>query len=89
MKLIPDFGRALNCASSAARARLIPDAGFTWKRAWSLRLIELAAVSDIILNVVPVVSDWLPWWLTIVLLVGAYVARLLIQNKEPADGDKA
>ncbi|QND16682.1 hypothetical protein HB775_05785 [Rhizobium leguminosarum bv. trifolii] len=68
---------------------MIPDAGFTWKRAWSLRLIELAAVSDIILNVVPVVSDWLPWWLTIVLLAGAYVARLLIQNKEPADGDKA
>lgn len=84
MKLIPDFGRALNCAWSAAHARLIPDAGFTWKRAWSLRLIELAALSDIILNVVPVVSDWLPWWLTIVLLVGAYVARLLIQNKEPA-----
>ncbi|MGO7185279.1 hypothetical protein ACCT14_33135 [Rhizobium brockwellii] len=76
-------------ARDAVARVLIPDAGFTWKRAWSLRLIELAAVSDIILNVVPVVSDWLPWWLTIVLLVGAYVARLLIQNKEPADGDKA
>ncbi|RWX41666.1 hypothetical protein EHH54_05825 [Rhizobium leguminosarum] len=58
-------------------------------RAWSLRLIELAALADIILNVVPVVSDYLPWWLTLVLLGGAYVARLLIQNKEPADGNKA
>lgn len=67
---------------------LIPDAGFTWKRAWSLRLIELAAVSDIILNVVPVVSDWLPWWLTLVLLAGAYAARLLIQNKEAPVADK-
>lgn len=68
---------------------LIPDAAGVYKKAWSLRLIELAAVSDIILNVVPVVSDYLPWWLTLALLGGAYVARLLIQNKEPADGDKA
>ncbi|MGO6684181.1 hypothetical protein [Rhizobium leguminosarum] len=65
---------------------LIPDVGFTWKRAWSLRLIELAAVSDIILNVVPVVSDYLPWWLTLALLGGAYVARLLIQKKEADNG---
>ena len=43
----------------------------------------------IVLNVVPFVSDYLPWWLTLVPLGGAYVARLLIQNKEPADGDKA
>ncbi|MDF0659721.1 MULTISPECIES: hypothetical protein [unclassified Rhizobium] len=76
-------------ARDAVARVLIPDASFTWKRAWSLRLIELAAVSDIILNVVPVVTDYLPWWLTIVLLGGAYIARLLIQNKEPADGDKA
>ncbi|TBC36399.1 hypothetical protein ELH33_15330 [Rhizobium ruizarguesonis] len=68
---------------------LIPDAAGVYKKAWSLRLIELAAISDIILNVVPVVSDYLPWWLTLALLGGAYVARLLIQNKEPADGDKA
>ncbi|MBY3255589.1 hypothetical protein HFO09_07770 [Rhizobium laguerreae] len=73
-------------ARDAVARVLIPDAGFTWKRAWSLRLIELAAVSDIILNVVPVVSDWLPWWLTLALLAGAYVARLIIQNKEAASG---
>jgi len=89
MKLIPDFGRALSCVWSTARAQLIPDAAGVYKKAWSLRLIELAALSDLILNVVPVVSDWLPWWLTLVLLGGAYVARLLIQNKEPSDGDKA
>ncbi|WP_245510361.1 hypothetical protein [Rhizobium leguminosarum] len=88
MKLIPDFSRALNGVWSTARAQLIPDASGVYKRAWSLRLIELAAVSDIILNVVPVVSDWLPWWLTLVLLVGAYVARMLIQNKEAANADQ-
>ncbi|TBC21580.1 hypothetical protein [Rhizobium ruizarguesonis] len=73
-------------ARDAVARVLIPDAAATVKKAWSLRLIELAAVFDIILNVVPVVSDWLPWWLTLVLLGGAYVARLLIQKKEAASG---
>ncbi|MBX4906178.1 hypothetical protein HJA82_02100 [Rhizobium bangladeshense] len=77
-------------ARDAVARALIPDAAATTKSAWSLRLIELAALADIILNVVPVVSDYLPWWLTLALLVGAWVARLLIQpEKEPADGDKA
>jgi hypothetical protein len=75
--------RTLFTSARDAVARvLIPDAADTLKRAWSLRLIELAALADIILNVVPVVSDYLPWWLTLVLLGGAYVARLLIQKKE-------
>lgn len=55
---------------------LIPDAASIFKRAWSLRLIELAMLADIILNLVPVVSDYLPWWLTLALLGGAWVARL-------------
>ncbi|PDS67857.1 hypothetical protein [Rhizobium phaseoli] len=77
-------------ARDAVARVLIPDASGTLKRAWSLRLIELAALADIVLNVVPVVSDYLPWWLTLALLGGAWIARLLIQpEKEPADGDKA
>jgi hypothetical protein len=86
--LVHNWREALNRAWLAVRAHLIPDAGFTWKRAWSLRLIELAAVSDIILNVVPVVSDYLPWWLTLLLLGGAYIARMLIQNKEAPVADQ-
>ncbi|QIG68388.1 hypothetical protein EVB74_053 [Rhizobium phage RHph_Y3_56_1] len=82
--------RTLFTGARDAFARvLIPDAAAVYKKAWSLRLIELAALADIILNVVPVVSDYLPWWLTLVLLGGAWGARLLIQTKEPADGDKA
>jgi hypothetical protein len=57
------------------------------RRAWSLRLLELAAVVDIILNVVPIVSDYLPWWLTLLLLGGAWTARLLAQP-DPKSGDK-
>ena len=69
--------------------KLIPDVGRVLSRAWSLRLIELAAAADLILNVVPYVSDFLPWWLTIVLLAGAWGARLLAQpEKEKADADK-
>lgn len=82
--------RMLITSTRDAFARvLIPDAASVYKKAWSLRLIELAALADIILNVVPVIGDYLPWWLTLALLVGAYAARLLIQKKEPADGDKA
>ncbi|EJC75575.1 hypothetical protein Rleg10DRAFT_5791 [Rhizobium leguminosarum bv. trifolii WSM2012] len=77
-----------SCARDAFARVLIPDAAGVYKKAWSLRLIELAALADIILNVVPVVSDYLPWWLTLVLLGGAYVARLLIQNKEAPVADQ-
>ncbi|TGR32989.1 MULTISPECIES: hypothetical protein [unclassified Mesorhizobium] len=72
--------------------RLIPDVERVLKRAWSLRLIELAAAVDIILNVVPYM-DFLPWWLTLALLGGAWTARLLTQfekdaAKEADDADK-
>ena len=65
-----------------------------WKdvaaRAWSLRLIELAAAADIILNLVPYVADVLPWWVTVALLLAAWAARLISQpEKEAADGNKA
>ncbi|MGZ2429574.1 DUF7940 domain-containing protein [Rhizobium redzepovicii] len=81
--------RTLFTGAHDAFARvLIPDAAAVYKKAWSLRLIELAAVADIILNVVPVIGDYLPWWLTLALLGGAYVARLLIQKKEAPVADK-
>ena len=65
-----------------------------WKdvaaRAWSLRLIELAALADIVLNLVPYVADVLPWWVTVALLLAAWLGRLLAQpEKEAADGNKA
>ncbi|MBB4192807.1 hypothetical protein [Rhizobium aethiopicum] len=75
-------------ARDAVARVLIPDAAAVYKKAWSLRLIELAAAADVILNVVPVVSDYLPWWLTLALLGGAWVARLLIQNKEAPVADQ-
>ncbi len=81
--------RTLFTSARDAVARvLIPDAAATAKNAWSLRLIELAAVSDIILNVVPVVSDYLPWWLTLALLAAAWIARHLIQTKEAPVADQ-
>ncbi len=72
--------------------KLIPDWRRVLRRAWSLRLIELAALADIILNMVPAISDFLPWWLTLALLGGAYVARMLAQPeataKEAENADK-
>ncbi len=67
--------------------KLITDWRRVLSRAWSLRLIELAALADIILNMVPAIADFLPWWLTLALLGGAYVARMLAQpdSKETKD----
>lgn len=68
---------------------LLPDWRRLVRRAWSLRLIEIAAAADLILNVVPFVSDWLPWWLTIALLVAAWGARLIAQpEKEKANANQ-
>ncbi|WP_309475103.1 DUF7940 domain-containing protein, partial [Rhizobium favelukesii] len=67
------------CLPSGEKMKLIPDWRRVLSRAWSLRLIELAALADIILNLVPAVSDFLPWWLTLLLLGGAYVGRMLAQ----------
>ncbi|WP_201269128.1 DUF7940 domain-containing protein [Sinorhizobium meliloti] len=65
--------------------KLVADWRRVLSRAWSLRLIELAALADVVLNVVPFMSDILPWWITIALLLAAWTARLLLQpgaNKE-------
>jgi hypothetical protein len=56
--------------------KLIPDARRVLRRAWSLRLLEAAALAGIVLNVVPSVSEYMQWWLTLVLLGGAYLGRL-------------
>lgn len=68
---------------------LLPNWRRVLSRAWSLRLIEIAAAADLILNVVPFVSDYLPWWLTIALLVCAWGARLIAQpEKEVASANQ-
>jgi hypothetical protein len=69
--------------------RLIPDVRRVISRAWSLRLIELAAIADVILNLVPAISEYLPWWLTLALLAGAWAARLAAQpEKETKNADQ-
>ncbi|KAB1089407.1 hypothetical protein F4V91_08695 [Neorhizobium galegae] len=78
----------LRRAGSHVRAWLIPDAGSVIKRAWSLRLIELAAVADIILNFVPFIADFIPWWATLALLGGAWIARHVAQPKEKPNANE-
>jgi hypothetical protein len=69
--------------------QLIPDVRRVLSRAWSLRLMELAALADIVINVVPATADYLPWWLTLALLAGAWAARLVAQpEKEQANANQ-
>lgn len=67
--------------------KFIPDVKRVLTRAWSLRLMELAAATDIILNVVPYTSDYLPWWLTLALLGSAWASRLLVQPEKEGDAN--
>ena len=59
---------------------LIPDAGRVLKRALSLRFIELAALANMALELVPYVADFLPWWVPLVLLAFAWGGRLINQG---------
>ncbi|PBB93206.1 hypothetical protein CK215_04310 [Mesorhizobium sp. WSM3864] len=69
--------------------KLLPDWRRVLARAWSMRLIELAFVSNFIINVVPSIADFLPWWLTLLLLGSAWTARLIWQpDKVTTDADK-
>jgi hypothetical protein len=58
--------------------KLVPDWRRVLSRAWSLRFIELA---EIILNMVPAISDFLTLWLTLLLLGGTWVARHVAQSE--------
>lgn len=57
-------------------------------RAWSLKLVGFTAFLEITSNVVPLVGDYVPWWVTVGLLVAAAVARLVKQPQEAPDADK-
>jgi hypothetical protein len=61
-------------------------------RAWSLKLIGFAAFLEIASNIVPLLSDYLPWWATLLVMLTAAGARLLQQPapaQEATDGNKA
>lgn len=57
-------------------------------RAWSMKLMGFAAFLEIAREVVPYVSDYLPWWATVLIIAAGMVARL-IKQPEKADGEQA
>lgn len=50
-----------------------------FKSAWSMKAIGFAAFLEIASNVVPVLSDYIPWWVTVIVLAAAAGARLIKQ----------
>lgn len=68
--------------------KLLPDWKGVLSRAWSMKMIGFAAFIELIQNVVPLVSDYLPWWATVLALGFAAVSRLL-QQPEAEDGKQA
>jgi hypothetical protein len=73
------------------RPRLIPEWRRVLNKAWSIRLVLLAALLSGIELVLPLVQDWFPRYvfggLSFIVTVGAVWARLVAQPKM-SDGDK-
>jgi hypothetical protein len=60
--------------------KLLSDWKSVLKRAWSMKMIGFAAFLEVAQNVVPVIADYVPWWVTVLVLGAAGVARLLSQG---------
>jgi len=53
-------------------------------RAWSMRLIAVAFLLQLVESLIPFIGDYLPRWLTVIVLIAAAVSRLVDQtNLEP------
>lgn len=63
---------------------LIPNWDQVLHRAWSTRLMGLAAALEIAQQIVPYVSDYLPWWLSVGIILAGIGARV-VQQKELTD----
>lgn len=65
--------------------KLLSDWKSVLKRAWSMKLIGFAAFLEVAQNVVPLLSDYIPWWVTLLVIGGAGVARLIKQGGDDVE----
>jgi hypothetical protein len=65
--------------------KLVPQ----WKRvlthAFSMWIVYAAAALGILANAIPYMAPFLPWWVPIVVLIAAPIARILDQGGIDAD----
>lgn len=57
-------------------------------KAWSVKLMGFAAFIEVAQQLVPYLSDVLPWWASVAIILVAFVARLIPQeglSKETPD----
>ena len=72
--------------------KLYDDWRYIARKAWSTRLMALAGVLTGCEAVLPLVTDELPWKRSVIaavtffIVMGAFIARLLVQNDERIDG---
>lgn len=60
--------------------KLLDNWGTVLKKAWSVRLMALAAILQLLQTLVPYVDDFLPSWLTVAILVAAFISRFVSQD---------
>lgn len=59
------------------------------RRAWSIRLMGFALFLEVASNVVPYLSDVIPWWASVLIIALAVVARVLKQPDASEASDAA
>ena len=73
---------------------LVPNWRRVLRYGWSVRLMVLAAVLTGLEAVLPMISDLLAvrtWWLTVItflVIVGAFIARFLVQQKVSGENNE-
>lgn len=59
-------------------------------RAWSVRLMGFAAFLEVAQQIVPYLDGLLPWWASVLVILAAFVSRLVAQDglsKEAPDAE--
>lgn len=69
----------------AVRRRIVPNAWGVLTRAFSMHLVYAAGFLQILANAVPYMAGAVPWWVPVVILVAAPVARIISQGGLDAD----
>lgn len=68
--------------------RLVENWRSVLKRAWSVRLLAIAAILSGLEGVLPLLDAFVPWWAHVIIVVatpfviaGALVARIVVQKR--------
>lgn len=67
------------------KPKIIPNWKRVLLRGWSMHCVYLATALQIAVSTLPYVADFVPWWVAVLVLIAAPVARIISQEGFDAD----